>query len=283
MARNKSKQRTPARADRANGGRSSSRTLSAFFGAYLEQSRVPLAALLFLLPLLVAYEAVVFIAMRSPSGLVVPDAHRWILTLSDAFGLGAAGLVLPGVLVVVVLLAWHAAERKPWRTEPTTIGLMWSESIVLAIPLLVFSQAVLRIGAPMAAGVSFDSLPIASRISISVGAGIYEELLFRLGMIGILLVVLEDLMKVARPRATACAVALSALAFMAYHPLRDAGGAIVAGRVVFFLAAGVYFGVLFVARGFGIAVGAHAFYDILSTLFSALGSYGAAEQSTLPP
>jgi hypothetical protein len=99
-------------------------------------------------------------------------------------------------------------------------------------------------------------------------AGIYEELVFRLGLIGILLVVLEDAMKVAKPTAMALAVAVSAVAFTIYHPLRGPDGGVQPARVVFYLAAGVYFGVLFAARGFGIAVGAHAFYDIASAIIA---------------
>lgn len=257
-----SKKKKPARAERAPGGLS-------FFNRYLDESRTPLTVLLFLLPLLIAYEVLVVVALRTGGGLVTPDAHRWILTLFAAFDLGTLGLWLPGVLVVVLLLCWHTIERRPWRIDSTVVGLMWSESLVLALPLLVFSQAALRIPAIAAAAPSFDELPLGAKLAVSVGAGIYEELLFRLGLIGLLLVVFDDVMKLGRTRATAFAVGASALAFMAYHPLRDATGSVHPARVVFYLGAGVYFGVLFVLRGFGIAVGAHAFYDALAVLFAA--------------
>jgi len=47
---------------------------------------------------------------------------------------------------------------------------------------------------------------------------------------------------------------------------------------VFYLAAGVYFGILYAMRGFGIAVGAHAAYDILAAMLAsnAQGSVPAA-------
>jgi len=261
MATPKRRKSQPARADRAQGGLS-------FFSAYLEASRAPLAILVFLAPLILLYELLLVYAVRSGQGLVTIDAHRWILSLFEAMELGTFGLWLPGVLVVVVLLSWHAIERRPWTVDGSVIGLMWSESILAALPLVVFSQAALRFGGPAAAVVDFESLPLASKIAVSVGAGIYEELVFRLGLIGILLVVLEDAMKVAKPTAMAVAVAISAVAFTIYHPLRGAEGGVQPARVVFYLAAGVYFGVLFAARGFGIAVGAHAFYDIASAIIA---------------
>jgi len=258
----------PARADRAQGG-------FAFLDAYFEASRKPLAILVFLLPLLLLYELLLLRAFLTGAPLVTPDAHLWILTLFQAFELRGVGYWLPGALVVIVLLAWQFAEKREkgsWRVDPTCAGLMYSESIVLAVPLLVFSQASLRIPALASDGIAFDALPLGSKIAVSIGAGIYEELLFRLGLLGLLLLVLEDMLKVPRRLATALAVGLSAIAFMAYHPLRDGSGTVLPSRVVFYLAAGTYFGVLFVVRGFGIAVGAHAFYDIGSALADSVHS-----------
>lgn len=278
MARPTRKSTPPRNAGRGRGGFSSAASsgssrragLGGFLDAYLVQSREPLTILCFLLPLLVAYEVLLLVALRSTGGLITPDAHRWILTLFEAFELGTVGLWLPGVLVAVVLLAWHIVERRPTRCDGSFVGLMWSESLVLALPLLVLSQAVLRIPAEAtaAAGVEFAELPLSARIAVSVGAGIYEELLFRLGLIGLLLVVFEDVLGTPRRTAVAIAVGLSALAFMAYHPLRGEGGGIMPSRVVFYLGAGVYFGILYTARGFGIAVGAHAAYDILAAVLA---------------
>lgn len=234
------------------------------------QSKAPYTVLLFLLPLLLAYELLLFISVRSLGELVVPDAHRWILNLFEAFELGTFGLWLPGVMVVAVLVIWHSIERKPWKADGTVLGLMWSESIVLALPLMVFSQAALRIpAAPALAVTSFDALPLGAKIAVSVGAGIYEELLFRLTLIGLLTVFLRDVCGAGKTTAVWWSVVLSSVAFMLYHPLRGANGAVSPARVVFYLAAGGYFGMLFVVRGFGIAVGAHAFYDLLSALFAA--------------
>ena len=149
MATSTRKKIKPARAHatsakKAQGG-------SSFFGSYLTQSRAPLTILVFLLPLLISYEILLALALRSADGVVVTnEAHRWILSLFGAFELGAVGLWLPGVLVVAILLIWHSVERRPWKVEGAVVGLMWSESIVLALPLLVFSQAALRI--PPAAG-----------------------------------------------------------------------------------------------------------------------------------
>ena len=65
------------------------------------------------------------------------------------------------------------------------------------------------------------------------------------------------------PWATWVSVVLAALAFAAYHPLRGATGAIEWPVFASLFVAGLYFGGLYVVRGFGIAVAAHASYDIV--------------------
>jgi hypothetical protein len=54
------------------------------------------------------------------------------------------------------------------------------------------------------------------------------------------------------------AVLVSAAAFTLYHQ-RHAWP-----EVTFFFLAGVYFGAIYVVRGFGIVVGVHALYDIIT-------------------
>ena len=105
-------------------------------------------------------------------------------------------------------------------------------------------------------------------ITVSAGSDPQRGAPPRLGLIGLLLVVFEDVLGTPRRTAVAIAVGLSAVAFMAYHPLRGEGGGIMPSRVVFYLGAGVYFGILYAARGFGIAVGAHAAYDILAAVLA---------------
>ena len=117
-----------------------------------------------------------------------------------------------------------------------------------------------------------DSMSIWERVAISVGAGLYEELLFRMALIALLHTLLVDLGKLSSAKGSGIAIAVSAVAFTVYHPLvdpHDATGGVSVRRVAFYFLAGLYFGAVFVRRGFGIVVGTHALYDILvvSALF----------------
>jgi len=59
---------------------------------------------------------------------------------------------------------------------------------------------------------------------------------------------------------------VSALLFAVYHPLRGADGGYQWWRFAFLVIGGAWFGTLYHWRGFGIAAGTHAAYDITALL-----------------
>ena len=95
----------------------------------------------------------------------------------------------------------------------------------------------------------------------SVGAGIYEELVFRLVALTLLNLVLIDLLKMNKFRGGLLIVLIPAFLFSLYHYLGS--DTFTWQSFIFRTMAGIYFGVLFVFRGFGITAGAHAAYDIM--------------------
>ena len=111
---------------------------------------------------------------------------------------------------------------------------------------------------------------------ISIGAGLYEELMFRMLLIAVIHTLLVDLGRLSVVNGAIISVVVSAAAFAAYHPLDDAQGNLSMQNLVFYFAAGLYFGAIFIARGFGIVVGVHALYDVImvSLMPSASGELG---------
>jgi len=98
------------------------------------------------------------------------------------------------------------------------------------------------------------------RLVQSVGAGIYEEFIFRLLFVGLGLLVFSKLLGLRRDWVAVAAVVVSAVLFSLYHLPTD--------RAVFYVLAGIYLGSLYLFRGYGIAVGAHAAYNIYAVLIS---------------
>jgi membrane protease YdiL (CAAX protease family) len=99
---------------------------------------------------------------------------------------------------------------------------------------------------------------------LSVGAGLYEELVFRLVMIAVVHMILVDLLKMPSLNGAVIAVLVSSLFFSVSH-FQGAPWPWDTSQFVFYSVAGLYFSLIYVFRGFGIVVATHAIYDILVT------------------
>jgi len=129
--------------------------------------------------------------------------------------------------------------------------------------------------APLVASPS-ASHSLMANVVTGVGAGIYEELVFRLILICLLMVLLQDVGGVSHKNAIVLSVLISAALFSAHHHIISVNGHLGLSspfnwtEFVFRTLAGVYFAVLFAIRGFGITAGTHAFYDIIATVINAI-------------
>ena len=238
---------------------------------YLEHSSSPLVSLVFVLPLILIHE----LGTRGTGSDLpeVGDAPGHVLAftlLRQFFGLfGASGRSLPALAVVGILLAWHVARQDRWRVRWHTLGGMAIEGSLLSVPLLALSVVlahVLRI-VPLAAGhpaLGTARMPSDDLVILCLGAGIYEELVFRLILLTVLTLLVKDLLQFPKRPAMLLVVLLSAVIFSGYHYL---GSEPFLWRTFAFRTlAGIYFGVLFLLRGFGVTAGTHAAYDILVLL-----------------
>jgi Type II CAAX prenyl endopeptidase Rce1-like len=236
---------------------------------YWRQSRRPLASLAFVLPLLVFYEGGL---MLLGTQAVRNGADVWLRQLLDVLGFGQY-FILPA-LTVAVLLAWHHMTRERWRLSAVVPWAMLAECAVLGLVLLglgrlqgLLVQAL--VGPRMAPLEVTAAMPwvIAGRAAMLgrvlgfVGAGVYEEMLFRLLLLPPVSVCAERL-GVQRGVRIVSAVVLTSLVFSAAHYIGPHGEAWEAFSFWFRFTAGAFFAVLFVYRGFGIAAGTHALYDI---------------------
>jgi membrane protease YdiL (CAAX protease family) len=97
---------------------------------------------------------------------------------------------------------------------------------------------------------------------MSLGAGVYEEIVFRLGLLGGLAAAFQRLLSWRRLTAVSAAFVLSSLAFSAVHHLPPLGDPFSIEVFTFRALAGVCFGLLFWFRGLAVAVYTHAFYDL---------------------
>lgn len=229
---------------------------------YWQQSRQPLASLIFIAPLLVIYEVGVLLpaAATARNGVDV-----WLRALLDWIGFGQYFL-LP-VLTVCILLGWHYTTHQPWRISWRVLPRMGVECLVLAICLLLllqlqhtFLQTLMTLPAETAVALNIPER--LGNLIMFLGAGIYEELLFRLILLSAAIWILRRF-GLDPTSSIVYAVGLTSLLFAAAHHVGTYGEPFYLFHFLSRFAAGVFFCVLFVYRGFGIAAGTHALYDIL--------------------
>ncbi len=93
------------------------------------------------------------------------------------------------------------------------------------------------------------------------GAGVYEELVFRVFLLGLLMLILTKLFQMEHAYAAAWSVVLGAILFSAFHHIggQPFGVSVFMQRVF----AGLYFACIYYNRSFGVAAASHALYDIL--------------------
>jgi hypothetical protein len=230
--------------------------------SYWNESKRPLNILAFLAPFIVFYEVGLIFVLREDRGTITNLAHEWIIEFMRPY-IGLQGLWLPGLAVVVVLLIWHVLTREPWSVNFRALPVMLVEAVLLMVPLLVASHIV-RKALPLVGqeDAIISALGPTGRIAVSIGAGLYEELVFRMLVVFVIHTLMVDFLRFSSLVGSAVAIAISAVLFTLYHPVWGADGTALMGRMVFYFVAGIWFGVLYVARGFGVVVAVHAFYDI---------------------
>jgi hypothetical protein len=232
---------------------------------YWAESCRPLASLAFIAPLLVIYELGVL--WQGPAA-ARNGADVWLRQLLDLIGFGQYFL-LPA-MTVVILLGWHYTTHQPWRLSRGTLGGMAVESAALSVCLWLLLQLQGAVLAMVAggAGPAPQSVAVLSTgggwggLVGYLGAGVYEELLFRLMLLPVAAFAIRWMGLAGKP-SLAIAVVLTSLAFAGAHHVGPHGESLDWFLILFRTLAGVFFCVLFIQRGFGIAAGTHAGYDIL--------------------
>jgi hypothetical protein len=231
---------------------------------YFQATRHPWPCTLFVLPLLVSYEVGVLCLGGPHPEALRNGADNWLRC-----GLAALGLPfvwLPPLALLLMLAAWNLRRREDRPDDLVgTLSGMGVESTMFALGLWGVSRALYpllrQLGVALAAVRPADE-PAWGPVVTYLGAGIYEEALFRLALFSALVWLLRRV-EAPTPLAVGLAAAASAALFSAAHHLGPYGQPYGNYLFLFRLAAGVYFALLYQMRGFGVAVGAHAVYNLM--------------------
>ncbi len=240
-------------------------------GSYWSVTRRPFPSLLLVAPILLAYESGVLWLGGDRAASLRTGADTWMRQGLYRFGL-TDHWFLPLVLVMI-LMVWQLVSFRGWRFSPAILAGMVIESLVWAVALVGISRLIdcgfsyLEPGPLPLLSISPEASDSTIRLLVGfLGAGVYEETLFRLILVPSFFKVLR-LLQAPQVLASALAVTGSALLFALAHHAGTPAESFTWFAFIFRWMAGVFFAWLFVIRGFGIAVGAHTGYDILVGYF----------------
>lgn len=244
-------------------------TTPAIDSGYWRLARAPRYNLVFVLPLLAAYELLAFglshdaiAGVRNGADVILKSIF---VALGGRWGMVAFGILLVGGGAVRVVRDLHANGSPRGRVylgmaaEAVTYAIVFG-GVVGALTALVLGRwAALAMG-------QFAEFDVPTQLMISLGAGLYEELLFRVLLVGGLALLARKVFHWRPGRAGAFAVVVGALAFSSFHYIGSYGDEFALGSFTFRAIAGALFSGLYLIRGFGITAWTHALYDIFLTL-----------------
>lgn len=242
--------------------------------SYWRVSRSTWYSFWFVLPLLVLYEVLLY-SQRGQGDQIINGADvilRMMLEpLLNLFGVhGPAGLGLLILTVGLVLL---------WTRDPATrsVGLrgwyfvfMGLESLVYALLLgsvvvalmRFFSVPGLSLAAPLLQIGGGIPLGPGQAFMLSLGAGVFEELLFRVLLMGGMVWFMAKILRFPSALALILGIALSSFIFSVFHYLGPLGDRFTLQSFFFRFWAGTCLATVYGLRGFGIVVWTHALYDL---------------------
>ncbi|MGH7520882.1 MAG: CPBP family intramembrane glutamic endopeptidase [Gemmatimonadales bacterium] len=247
--------------------------IQAMIATYSQASRAPRYSLLFALPLLITYQVLAVIVPPGPGGVDVRNGADVMLQAVFVWLAGAWGPRL-FMLCLIGVGGWLIAKdirTKGGKLSPAVLGGMLVESLCLSLVfgVVVSGLTVAVLGAPpppMALGPVQERLSRATMLMLSIGAGIYEELLFRVVLVGLLAWGAHKLLGWRPLAAGIAATVLGALIFSAFHYIGPFGDRFDIYSFVFRTIAGLFFSALYLTRGFGITAWTHALYDVFLLL-----------------
>ena len=180
---------------------------------------------------------------------------RNILESFDIYGLYGLGLVF--FLGLLVTYIFFIKEDKQQEVNVNFLFIMLAESMLWSVVLyfLLFKFMVLLMN-PV-------GKTILQQVTLAIGAGIYEEFLFRVLLIAGLSGILGFVFMWDKTFKNIIAVVLSGGIFSAFHFMGEYGDFFSMELFLIRFFAGLILGVLYMYRGFGITAYTHSIYDLI--------------------
>ena len=209
------------------------------------------------LPLLVTYEILIVLSQSRYWG-IRNAADVWIRTFLMAFDLQAQHITFVLIGISLALIPIAKSRARGIKLKANYFALMFAECLAFSLVLGVVLQSILRLGGLSSGG---PGSGLMQNLALSVGAGLFEEIIFRVILLNLLFLLLSPLLK-KKLVAAVVSVLLASFLFSLSHYVGTMADTWQLYSFMFRWAAGLLFTVLYFVRGFAITAYTHALYDI---------------------
>lgn len=217
------------------------------------------------LPLLILYEVGILFANSGQMLSIEVGSAIWMKRLLAWFG--GSGWMALGIAVFIIgaVIYWSEKNKPPLKAR--YFWLIIGESLIYAAVLAFLVGGV--VGLLFNAWIAPDMMVqhvqevgMMHKLALSIGAGLYEELVFRVILVGGLFLLINKLVH-KRAAAYIIAALIGAFLFSLVHYTGSMGDTFTYSSFTFRFLFGLALNVVFLARGFAVAAWAHALYDVL--------------------
>ncbi len=225
---------------------------------YWNNTRSPLYSFLFTVPLFIIYE--IGILLSSSKDMISMRNGADALMRQILSTLGMNGFYWMGGVFFIGFIIVYLFQKQYWN-DIEIIGehllLMMLESFMWSIALYYFmSNVYVLLMSP-------SGSMMIQQVTLAVGAGIYEEFLFRVILITGISSILAFIFQWNIKLRNWIAMILAAGIFSAFHFIGEFGDYFSFNIFMIRFFAGIILGVLYFLRGFGITAWAHSIYDLI--------------------
>lgn len=232
---------------------------------YFSSTNTLLYSYLISLPLLLLYEVLIFWAQPDAEQVIRISVDVWIKTLFSYIGKD----VLSITLILVALLGIFVLYRE--RKKLSSLKMSYFFTMLIEASFYAFFLALLINTTvsgllQMVQSSPIESLSTLQQLALSLGAGLYEELFFRVILVSALLFLFKKVFA-KQWLAFASAMVLAALIFSFVHYVGALGDPFTVGSFLFRFLFGLALNAIYLWRGFGMAAWTHAIYDIMVIVY----------------
>ena len=209
------------------------------------------------LPLLVIYEILIVLSQSRYWG-IRNAADVWIRTFLMAFDLQAQHITFVLIGISLALIPIAKSRARGIKLKANYFALMFAECLAFSLVLGVVLQYILRLGGLSSGGLGSG---LMQNLALSVGAGLFEEIIFRVILLNLLYLLLSTLLR-KKVVAAVVSVLLASFLFSLSHYVGTMADTWQLYSFIFRWGAGLLFTLLYFIRGFAITAYTHALYDI---------------------